>query len=399
MAYIIVSLIFTILFLFLGVDSVLASSTLLNEFMPHPSSGNDWIEIYNPTSSAIDLSGWSLVDNTSTMKTLSGSIAANEFIVFEVSNRLNNSGDNIYLKDSSGSTVDNYSYSSDPGTNQSYGRNPDGGNWVILVSQSKGISNGNSYAPTPTPSASPTLSPSIQPSTTSSTLFTISNTPSQINSDQSFSAKVNLSLPSNPSSPFYLKGAFKKSDSSNYFGLTKVSNSWVKNGSGYSDQFKITTDSSGNWSGNLEVQPDSEDSGFTGSGDYTFKIGRYNSSGSGPTWGNETTINITAVNIDQGGTETINASSENSPTQSTPSPSTLKNNASLPSQLKSSKNILYKIATVAGISSDSTTSSIPIKEGIKSAKQFNGFLIAGFLLLICGFGCIGYVYLLKRKIT
>ena len=254
-------------------------------------------------------------------------------------------------------------------------------------------------APSPSPTITPSPSPNQSSSaSTGSSSFTVSNIPSQINSNQSFNALVNLSLPSNPGSPFYLKGAFKKSDSSNYFGLTKASNSWIKNGSGYSDQFKITTDSSGNWSGNLEVQPDSEDSGFSGSGDYTFKIGRYNSSGSGPTWGNETTINITAVNIDQGGTETTNATSENSPTQSTPSPSTLKNNASLSPQIKNSKNLLYKIATVAGISSDSATPSVPVKEGIKSAKQFNGFLVAGFLLLICGFGSIGYVYLLKRKI-
>lgn len=151
--------------------------------------------------------------------------------------------------------------------------------------------------PSPSPTASPTPSPSSSSSSSTTSSFTISGVPSTLDSDKSFSASINLSLPNYPNTKFYLKGVFKKPDSSNYFGQTKVNSSWIKNSSTYSDQFSIITDSSGNWSGTIDVQIDSFDSGYTGSGDYIFKVGRYSDSGSGPTWSNEQNIKINAVTI------------------------------------------------------------------------------------------------------
>ena len=119
---------------------------------------------------------------------------------------------------------------------------------------------------------------------------------------------LDLNLSSNPITTFYLKGAFKKSESSNYFGHTKVGSSWIKNGSPYQDQYKITTDSSGKWSGIIEVQPDVLDSGYEGSGDYIFKVGRYTSSGSGPTWSNESNIKISAQEVVADNVEVVNSS-------------------------------------------------------------------------------------------
>ena len=144
-----------------------------------------------------------------------------------------------------------------------------------------------------------TISPSPSPSASSSptSSFTITSIPTQINSDESFVSTVNLTLPANPNTKFYLKGAFKKPDTSNYFGLTKVGNSWVGNSNSYSDQLSITTNSSGSWSGNLEVKPDPFDSGYDSSGTYLFKIGRYSENGSGPNWSNEVSLNINAKPI------------------------------------------------------------------------------------------------------
>lgn len=165
-----ISLITVVLLIpFLTAQSVTASSVVLNELMPRPSPGSDWIEIYNPSPDSIDLSSWTLVDSTSTMKILTGSIAANDFITFDVTNRLNNSGDSIYLKDPGGNTIDNYSYDSDPGINKSIGRSPNGGTWTILTSSSKGLSNGDPLpppSPSPTPTPSLTLTPSPSPTHT-----------------------------------------------------------------------------------------------------------------------------------------------------------------------------------------------------------------------------------------
>src|SRR5262245_46929998 len=37
---------------------------LINEFMPRPSSGSEWVELFNPNPVDIDLGGWKIDDNT-----------------------------------------------------------------------------------------------------------------------------------------------------------------------------------------------------------------------------------------------------------------------------------------------------------------------------------------------
>jgi hypothetical protein len=69
----------------------------INELLPNPESGNEWVEFYNPTTSTINLDGWLLADNSST-GTLSGTINSLGFFVYEFSNaKLNNNGDVLTL--------------------------------------------------------------------------------------------------------------------------------------------------------------------------------------------------------------------------------------------------------------------------------------------------------------
>lgn len=365
--------------------------------MPHPSSGSDWIEIFNPTSSNLDLAGWNLVDSTSTMKALSGSISPGSFVTFDVSNRLNNSGDSVYLKDANGSTIDNYSYSSDPGIDKSIGRSPDGSNWIILASTSKGSTNGD--LTTPTPSPTPSATQSSTPNTSAISSFAVSNIPSQINVDQSFKVFASLSLPNNPDSFYYLKGAFKKTAGSNYFGKTLTGSSWVKNSSTFSDQYKITTDSSGNWSGNLEVQPDSDDSGFAGTGDYIFKVARYSSSGSGPTWSNEAAIKIISTESNSQGsaiTESTSTSIDSLTTdQQSPSP-VIRKSASIV-RINIPKQLAYQIASIAAASSESVVASTTPQSIIKQEKRINFPIIVGTFLLLSGLSSLFYIYLQRKK--
>lgn len=239
--------------------------------------------------------------------------------------------------------------------------------------------------PTPTPSPSPTTQPAPTPTPTPTTQFTISNIPSSINSDQSFIVDTILNLPANPNSDYYLKGAFLKDGSSNYFGLTQVSSLWVKNSSTYTSQQKITTDSSGSWSGKLSVQPDISDSGFTGTGQYTFKVGRYTSAGSGPTWSNDLTTNIK------------NISSIQTPTP-TPTPTTLVSNLATknPEQgqsISSSIDIQRLNEQILGTSTSSPTPT-PTQEKIliKNSKGLNIILLLGgtITLLIAIFNFYRY---------
>jgi len=198
---VILAIISAIIVLLLTPSVVLADSLQLNELMPHPSSGNDWVEIYNPTSSAVDLTNWTLVDSTSTMKTLSGNITPNGFTSFEVSNRLNNGGDSIYLKDATGAVIDNYTYTSDPGIDFSFGRQPDGGSWITLTSSSQGTSNGGSSPATPTPTSLPTSTASPTPTTTPKPTPTLTPTPTTKKSPTSTNAPAPTASKNPTSSP------------------------------------------------------------------------------------------------------------------------------------------------------------------------------------------------------
>lgn len=76
----------------------------------------------------------------------------------------------------------------------------------------------------------------------------------------------------------YIKGAFFKEGSSNYFGLTKNGDSWIKNSVSASSQRQVKI---GEWDGNMLVKSDPDDSGFSDSGSYKFKVGFYTVSSSG----------------------------------------------------------------------------------------------------------------------
>lgn len=133
------------------------SSIIINEFMPDPSSGNDWIELYNPGVNDGDLSGYKLddIDGGSTPRTIaSGSIVpAHGFLAIDVSTILNQSNDSVRLLRPDGTVVDSFPYSSTV-KDRTYGRLPDGGAWYSDLAPSRGASNGS--APTPTATATPT---------------------------------------------------------------------------------------------------------------------------------------------------------------------------------------------------------------------------------------------------
>ncbi len=365
---------------------------MLNEILAHPSSGNDWIELYNTTTSTMDLTSWTIDDSSSSIKTLSGNLPANGFVYFEVSNRLNNPGDTITLKDSSGNTVDTYSYSTDPGTDISLGRYPDGGGWTSLISSSQNSSNNNSQISSPTPSPSSSTPPS-NPTPSPQNIFQISNTPSSINSDKSFAVNVQLKIPALASQRIYLKGAFKKSDSTNYFGLTKHNSNWIKNGESYNEQFSIETNSSGEWNGSTEIMPDVTDSGYSQTNSYDFKMAFYNKDGSGPTWSNQTVININHIN-NQSSTPTTSPSPAPSPSLSTDLGETILEegistiSAGIEEYDQQEISLSQNSATVEGISVQNTT------ENKSKGSSFTPILI------IFGFACFGaavFYYLRIRK--
>lgn len=87
----------------------------LNEIMPNPAEGPEWVEITNAMPDRnISLEGLELHDAVGKFMTLKGSVTSGHlFVVFDLTSaRLNNSGDSLYLKKPDGSVIDTLTYAS-----------------------------------------------------------------------------------------------------------------------------------------------------------------------------------------------------------------------------------------------------------------------------------------------
>src|SRR5258708_1097571 len=106
---------------------------------------------------------------------------------------------------------------------------------------------------------------------------------------------VNVSLSCSGCSDSYLRGVFYPSATS-YFGYTQDNRGSWSNASGSSCTtfFKVAQSDlqAGTWSGTLKVKIDTDNSYYTGPGEYLFKVGRYPSSCGSPTWSSEITIAV-----------------------------------------------------------------------------------------------------------
>lgn len=120
-------------------------SIKINEVSTYSSS--DWVELYNLLEACVDLNGLKLWDSTTStaIKTLSGTTTARGYSVFEVSNRLNQSGDSVVLKNNS-EDLDRFDYGAGnypaAGESQVWAREFDGiGMWKLTVSSTPGAMN------------------------------------------------------------------------------------------------------------------------------------------------------------------------------------------------------------------------------------------------------------------
>jgi hypothetical protein len=84
----------------------------INELMPEPDGGGEWIELFNPTGYAVDLNGWTIADGTGrSFVTLDGLILPQGFKLVELAAaHLNNDGDLIILRDADKKEVDAVAY-------------------------------------------------------------------------------------------------------------------------------------------------------------------------------------------------------------------------------------------------------------------------------------------------
>jgi hypothetical protein len=115
----------------------------LSEIMACPSSGTEWVELYNPTTQDFTLTNWRITDESGTSKLLSGLVQAQKWAVFSwTGSLLNNSGDSFTISTSSNQIISQISY--------------DGctaGQSLVFVLDQGSTTTGKWVATTPTPAA------------------------------------------------------------------------------------------------------------------------------------------------------------------------------------------------------------------------------------------------------
>lgn len=89
------------------------NSVFLTEFMACPSTGNEWIELYNATNTTIQIASWQVTDESNNKKTINGTLPPLSFSVFEWSGSLlNNTGDSFKITTPTGQLIAQATYDS-----------------------------------------------------------------------------------------------------------------------------------------------------------------------------------------------------------------------------------------------------------------------------------------------
>ena len=119
---------------------------LINELLPAPTSGNkEWIELYNDTDSPIDLSGWTLLNKEGSKfstTTLFGIIDPDDFLIVEgIVGSLNNSGDEVVLKDLAGQIISQTSYGDFSSCYDCAWARGDAGSYLLTITPTKNAIN------------------------------------------------------------------------------------------------------------------------------------------------------------------------------------------------------------------------------------------------------------------
>lgn len=127
---------------------------LINEFVSYPATGNEWVELYNPSGGKLSLDGWTITDGSGAATTLAGGFDTGDyfFVKEKFKGALNNGGDEIILYSSENNLIDKVTYGK-------YGDNPEnnapapgqGQACALKIDGEKTLFDRDSYALTTTP--------------------------------------------------------------------------------------------------------------------------------------------------------------------------------------------------------------------------------------------------------
>ncbi|MDP3985673.1 MAG: lamin tail domain-containing protein, partial [bacterium] len=152
-----------------------AGDLLINEIVPNPSAGDEWVEIKNTASEPLALGGMKIRDGSTRSIPLSGTIEPLAYmVVFSSSALFNNSGDTVIIAGGDDTVFDHVSYGdwednsvkpAAPGKNQSLARSPDGvlgASFRVSITPTPGAANQINEPVAISPPASPNV-PSVLP--------------------------------------------------------------------------------------------------------------------------------------------------------------------------------------------------------------------------------------------
>lgn len=166
--------------------------------------------------------------------------------------------------------------------------------------------------------------------------FTFEGSSTEIHDDESFAINVLLSIANSKGKSYYIRPGFFQPDKTprSYFGYIKDNaGDWMNGGSPIDKTqfYKITMNDNNEWVGSLIIKADLEASGFNGSGNYNFIIGRYTESGSTVNWcdGDSTPCLTFSIAVNQAPTPTPTPTNTPIPT-SIPTPTSSPTNAPTP---------------------------------------------------------------------
>ena len=120
-----------------GEENSNVGQIVINEFVANPTDGeSEWIELYNFSTSSIDLTGWTLNDGVGKIASPTSTVEASSFVVIKLSSsKLNNGGDMIVLKNLQDEIVDKVSYGDwDDGNKSDNAPDHEKGNSVARIS-------------------------------------------------------------------------------------------------------------------------------------------------------------------------------------------------------------------------------------------------------------------------
>ncbi|MDP2860932.1 MAG: lamin tail domain-containing protein, partial [bacterium] len=166
----------------------------LSEYLPDPSSGEEWAELYN-SGEKCNLGGWKIDDieegsSAVNIATTSGMINAGEYKIFDLGTKLNNTGDSVRLIKPDNSVLETTSFTSST-KGYSFAKNSSGV-WQETTTTTPGLANQISAPPTPTPTPSTSSSSSSSSSSSNNSPKIEFSFPDEVSAGEVFPVTISV---------------------------------------------------------------------------------------------------------------------------------------------------------------------------------------------------------------